>query len=134
MSNAKKVYSSKASEYTSGMSNAPEIVRKRFERSLLKKEMYQGNWEKVNINELVEKYTLGITPTTSGTKLMTYYGEKIPNTPFPPDSRIEEFSLNEQDCELLREDFVESINDYCDTLLEFANRAIKLGTGVVVEL
>lgn len=40
MSNAKKVYSSKASEYTSGMSNAPEIVRKRFERSLLKKEMY----------------------------------------------------------------------------------------------
>ena len=62
MSNAKKVYSSKASEYTSGMSNAPEIVRKRFERSLLKKEMYQGTWEKVNINELVEKYTLGITP------------------------------------------------------------------------
>lgn len=65
---------------------------------------------------------------------MTYYGEKIPNTPFPPDPRIEEFSLNEQDCELLREDFVESINDYCDTLLEFANRAIEQGTGVVVEL
>lgn len=134
MSNAKKVYSSKASEYTSGMPNAPEIVRKRFERSQLKKEMYQGNWEKVNINKLTEKYTLGITPTTSGTKLMTYYGEKIPNTPFPPDPRIEEFTLNEQDCELLREDFVDSINDYCDTLLEFANRAIKLGTGVVVEL
>lgn len=70
MSNAKEVYSSKASEYTSGMSNAPEIVFKRFERSLLKKETYQENWKKVNINELVEKYTPGITPTTSGTKLI----------------------------------------------------------------
>lgn len=105
---------------------------------------------------------------------MTYYGGKIPNTPFPPDSRIEEFTLNEQDCETLCGDFVDSINDYCDTLLddgdidyfdkakcillkswlekrlpsvsnerlkslygkllEFANRAIELGTGVVVEL
>lgn len=70
MSNAKEVYSSKASEYTSEMPNAPEIVRKRFERSQLKKEMYQENWEKVNINELTEKYTPGIVPTISGTKLI----------------------------------------------------------------
>lgn len=70
MSNAKEVYSSKASEYTSGISNAPETVRKRFERSRLKKEMYQENWEKVNINELTEKYTPGIVPTISGTKLI----------------------------------------------------------------
>lgn len=136
--------------------------------------MYPENWEKVNINELTEKYTPGIVSTISGTKLMTYYGGKIPNTPFPPDPRIKEFPLNEQDCELLCEDFVDSINVYCDTLLddgdvdyfdkakclllksriekrlpsvsnerlkslygkllEFANRAIELGTGVVVEL
>ena len=104
---------------------------------------------------------------------LNYYGH-LPEIPYPPDSRVEVYYFEDKENELLCEDFVDSINDYCDTLLddgdidyfdkakcillkswlekrlpsvsnerlkslygkllEFANRAIKLGTGVVVEL
>lgn len=105
---------------------------------------------------------------------MTYYGGIIPNTPFPPDPRIEEHHFDEEDRDLLNEFFVDDINQYCGTLLddgdldfydkdkcillkkwlaektptlsnerlknlyskllEYATKAIKLNTGVVIEL
>ncbi|MCF0216104.1 MAG: hypothetical protein HUK21_06480 [Fibrobacteraceae bacterium] len=105
---------------------------------------------------------------------LTYYGN-IPNTPFPPDPRIEEFRyIEDSDLDLLDEDFIDSINETCDvaldrndvdyfdkakciklklwlenhltedahprlkdiydTMLRYAQKAIELETGIVIEL
>lgn len=104
---------------------------------------------------------------------LDYYGH-IPVVPYPPDSRLEVFYFEDEENELLLDDFVFPINKVCETLLddgdldyfnqskcsllkswlenrlssisndaleklykkllEFATRAVELGTGVVVEL
>jgi len=104
---------------------------------------------------------------------LDYYGH-IPVVPYPPDSRVEVFYFEDEENDLLLNDFVFPINRACGTLLddgdldyfdqskcsvlkswlenrlstisnetlenlyrkllEFATRAVELGTGVVVEL
>ncbi len=65
---------------------------------------------------------------------MTYYGH-IPNTPFPPDSRIEEFSfdIEEKDMDVFGEEFIDPVDKVCDVLIDFgdveyldAEKCIKL--------
>jgi len=49
---------------------------------------------------------------------LTYYGD-IPNTPFPPDPRIEETRfIEDSDIDLLDEDFIDPINETCETALD----------------
>ncbi|SHK75066.1 hypothetical protein [Fibrobacter sp. UWEL] len=72
MSNAKEKYSTSASEYVTGMTTASNKAKERYERSKKKKEQYSKNWkeQKININELTDKYTPGVEPKVSGSKMI----------------------------------------------------------------
>lgn len=53
---------------------------------------------------------------------MTFYGGVIPNTPLIPDDRVDETCfLDEEDQELLEKDFIDSVNQTCDSLLDIAD-------------
>lgn len=48
---------------------------------------------------------------------LDYYGH-IPVIPYPPDSRVEVFYFEDEENDLLLEDFVFPINQVCGTLLD----------------
>ncbi|MCQ2092349.1 MAG: hypothetical protein MJY85_06675 [Fibrobacter sp.] len=48
---------------------------------------------------------------------LEYYGH-IPVVPYPPDSRVEVFYFEDEENDLLLEDFVPPINQACGTLLD----------------
>ena len=53
---------------------------------------------------------------------LTYYGH-IPNTPFPPDPRIDEyfFDIEKKDMDSFEEDFINPVDALCKTLIDFSD-------------
>ena len=78
MSNAKTAYSSSSREYVNNTILQSELDKQRYYRSKTRETLYNENWlqQKVNLNELIEKYAPKAIPKDHGIK-MEWKGPKF---------------------------------------------------------